>query len=416
MARLPPTTAEQRAELLADTLKLISPGFLSERVTLNGVSVSLRSPFPSDYLILEHAFSQESDEWIVAMLARLVWQVDGYPIIVDANAEREFRDLLRSLPKGVFQAVYLVGIDLINRMVKARRHILFFLWEDTSRDLWRGYGRLAPNLDVLTGISGLERLGLNAAQRIWIAWNTAEDQRRHDEFAWSCTKQTIAPHAPKAIEKMNKQEKQREETEARDRAKQLDEWFYKNTGVLDEDGKLVTKGGDSVDPFAGDQVSMSYTSGELADEMRRWVTGEMDWHDKIVVQYKAQIREKMLQDRMERDARLAEAAREIQAREENLGIRMRNQLVGYTPAQVKEMMQEGGHNPAAPGARTISYAPNRQQGAFDKWVDAEIDSGALVVEDGKLVARKEIPKPKKDERDLQSKINSRLPRIDGGPE
>lgn len=414
MARLPPTTAEQRSEYLDDTFKLITPGFLSERVVINGVSLCFRSPYPSDFLILEHAFEPNSEEWINALLSRMVWVVDGFPVINDLNAQKEVRQLLESFPKTAFAGIYSVALSLIDRMVAARSNILFFLYEEVSRDLWTGLGKQNPNLDALTGIKGLEDLGLNAVQKIWVAWNNSEDQRLRDEFAWTCTKQTIAPHAPKAIEKMNKQEKQQEETRKRDRAKSLDEWYYKCKGVLDEDGKIVTKDGDAIDPYAGDQVSMSYTSEELADEMRRWVAGEMDWHDSVVKRYKDQIREKMLEERMQREQRLAEAAREIQEREENLGIRTRNRLVGYTPEQLTEMMRENGRNLTNPGARTVSYSPSRKQASFDKWVDGEIDSGALVVEDGKLVPRKEIPKPPQDNRSLQDKINSRLPRYDGG--
>ena len=134
----------------------------------------------------------------------------------------------------------------------------------------------------------------------------------------------------------------------------------------------------------------------------------------MVKRYKDQIQQRMLQERMEREARLAEAAREIREREENLGVRTRNRLVGYTSDQINQMMKESGNNQGPPGARTISYAPSRKQAAFDKWVDGEIDSGALVVEDGQLVPRKEIPKPRTDDRSLQSKINSRLPRYEGG--
>ena len=289
---------------------------------------------------------------------------------------------------------------------------MYYLFETYSRDLWRGLGKRTPNADNLTGISGLEKVGLNASQQIWIAWNQAEDQRTADEYAWQMTKQSIAPHAPKAIDKMSKQEKQREETRLRDRQKKQDEWYYKVTGVLDEDGKLVSQEtGEEISPFDGDQVTMAYTSDELADEMRRWVTGEQDWHDNIIAEYKANIKQKMLDERMERDKRLAEAQLEVEERERNLGIRTRDRLVGYTPDQVAGLRND---DPSRPGARQISYAPSRKQSAFDKWVDTERDAGALVEEDGKLVAKKEIPRPKKDERTLQDKINSRLPRVDRG--
>lgn len=414
MARLPPTTAEQRAACLQDTFKLITPGFLSQRITLNGVDLCLRSPFPSDYDFLDLVFESGSPKWTRHLLARLTWAIDGLVVFDDENARHQIRCLYETLPEHVYNSIYTVAGELIQRMVKARSQIVIYLYEEVSRDLWRGLGKQSPNQDRLTGMRGLEKLGLNASQRIWIAWNQAEDERLKDEFAWTCTKQSIAPHAPKAVEKMNKQELQKEETRKRDVQKRQDEWYYKLKGVLDEDGKIITKDGDAVDPYAGDQVSMAYTSDELADEMRRWVSGEMDWHDSVVKRYKDQIREKMLAERMRREQRLAEAAREIQEREENLGIRTRNRLVGYTPQQLTELMQENGRNLANPGARTVSYSPSRKQASFDKWVDGEIDSGALVVEDGKLVPKKDIPSPKTDNRSLQDKINSRLPRYDGG--
>ena len=416
MARLPPTTAEQRYELLKDTQSLIVPGFLSESVVVAGVRLNLRSPYPSDYFILNQADLDGNDrEWAALMVSRLVWMVDGIPVFTGSSGSVfTIRSVVSTLPEGAFKKLFSVVLTLIKRAAKARDNLLYYLYEDVSRDLWRGLGKQAPNLDRVTGLVGLEVLGLNAAQKIWVAWNNAEDQRDVDEYSWMMTKQSIAPHAPKAIEKMNKQERQKEESRERDRAKSLDEWYYKIRGVLDEDGKIITKDGDAIDPYAGDQVSMAYTSDELADEMRRWVSGEMDWHDSVVKGYKDQIRENMLAERMQREERLAEAAQEIQKREENLGIRTRNRLVGYTPQQLSEMMQNSGRDLSNPGARTVSYSPSRKQASFDKWVDGEIDSGALVVEDGKLVPKKEIPKPQKDNRSLQSKINSRLPRYDGG--
>ena len=411
MARLAPTTPEQRKEFLRDTQALISPGFISDTVLVSGIAINLRTPFPSDYFLLTHAFAHDEKAWMVALVSKMIWMVDGYTYFSNPMAEHEFRDLMSSLPKPAFDKLFFACTTLIGRLNKARSHLLYYLFETYSRDLWRGVGKRPPNADTLTGISGLEKVGLNASQQIWIAWNQAEDQRTADEYAWQMTKQSIAPHAPKAIEKMAKQEKQREETRARDRQKKQDEWYYKLAGVLDEDGKIITPKGEEISPFDGDQVSMAYTSDELAEEMRRWVTGEQDWHDKIIAEYKASIKQKMLDERMERDKRLAEAQLEIEERERNLGIRTRDRLVGYTPDQVANLRSD---DPSKPGARQISYAPSRKQSAFDKWVDTERDAGALVEEDGKLVAKKEIPRPKKDERSLQDKINSRLPRLDRG--
>ena len=411
MPRLSPTTPEQRREYLADTQSLISPGFITDTVIVSGISINLRTPFPSDYFVLSNAFAHNERQWAIALVARMIWMVDGYIYFANPTAEYQFRELLGSLPKAAFDKLFYVCTTLIKRLNNARSHLLYYLFETYSRDLWRGLGKRTPNSDDLTGISGLEKVGLNASQQIWIAWNQAEDQRLVDEYAWQMTKQSIAPHAPKAIDKMTKQEKQREETRLRDRQKKQDEWYYKLAGVLDEDGKIITPKGEEISPFDGDQVSMAYTSDELAEEMRRWVTGEQDWHDKIIAEYKASIKQKMLDERMERDKRLAEAQLEIEERERNLGIRTRDRLVGYTPDQVANLRSD---DPSKPGARQISYAPSRKQSAFDKWVDTERDAGALVEEDGKLVAKKEIPRPKKDERSLQDKINSRLPRLDRG--
>lgn len=411
MPRLKPTTSEQRFEYLKDTESLVSPGFLSHEVSVNGLTFSVRSAFPSDFRVLERAFPNNRRGWSIALLSRLVWMVDGYTLFDDRKKERVFRELFESLPKTSFETLFSVALSLVQRSYAARANILYYLFENSSRELWISLGKQNPNLDILTGFPGLELLGLNHVQKMWVAWNSAEDQRAADEFQWMCIKQSIAPHAPKAIEKMNKQDKQTKETRDKDRQKSQDEWYYKLKGVLDKDGKIVTESGTEVDPYAGDQVAMAYTSDELAEEMRRWVVGEQDWHDKVIAEYKAGIKQKMLDERMDRDKRLAEAQLEVEQRERDLGIRTRDRLVGYTPDQVAQLRND---DPQRPGARQISYAPSRKQSAFDKWVDTERDSGALVEEDGKLVPKKEIPRPKKDERSLQDKINSRLPRLDRG--
>lgn len=414
MARLPPTTAEQRLQFHEDVRELISPGFLTARIQINNKYLCLRSPYPTDYWLMEKAFGLEERDWTLGLIARLVWMVDGITLFGNLAAQAAVKELLKSLPKTAFDAIFACALGLMARASRARDGALYFLYEEISRDMWRGYGHQLPNADHLTGILHLEKIGLNAVQKIWYAWNTAEDQRTKDMFAWQMAKQQIAPHAPKAVEKIDKADKLSEETREKDRQKQLDAWFYKTVGVLDTDGKLVSKTGDVIDPFAGDQVNMAYTSDELADEMKRWVTGDMDYHDKVVGEYKAQIKDRMLADRSARDQALAEAAQEIQEREDNLGVRPRTRLVGYTGDQVAEMMKDGGFDVDRPGARTVSYPTSRKESAFDKWVDSEKSAGALVEEDGKLVARKEIPKPKKDDRNLQDKITSRLPRYSGG--
>ena len=135
--------------------------------------------------------------------------------------------------------------------------------------------------------------------------------------------------APKGIEQMNRTDKQARETQAAKKQELFDHTYYVAMEILDKDDKFV-----GTETQLPKMVSAS-TEDELMAEMRRALTGEKDWHDRMIDSYKQHILDKQRKETQERQQRIDEAMRKANLEGEPTEA---FQLVGYTLEELQDRL------------------------------------------------------------------------------
>jgi hypothetical protein len=226
------------------------------------------------------------------------------------------------------------------------------------------------------GIPGLKGIGSNFIQRMWVAYNQMEDQRLQNQATWEGQKFVASAMAD--IKKVIERERRFEQQEEDQRQSVRDLFFYRAIGIL-------PKADISGEARASTANPQDKTPADLTEEMRRWVTGDNDWHDAVVQDYKDRI------------TALKEAREK--AREENWQRHLARQqdfyedaapqvtsLVGYTGDQLKALVAQ--RNPGhLQGVRFIANNEEaKQDDLHNRWIGNEVSTGDLNVDqEGRVV-------------------------------
>jgi len=399
---LPRTTVEQRSRFYDDVEGLLSPGFLTHTVVVGGVRLHMRSLGAGDLFMLKaRTEGTYSHEWRVWSVATSIWMIDGRTVLGQDEVIPFLAAYLRRLPKPVVDILFSLLLGLWVRVGDAVEATEVFCFETGSRYKWKttGGGGLRHS-----GVPGADKLGLNATQRIWVAFNEMEDTKRAEETAWEGFKLVASSNAPKAITKMDKRDTQRRQEEVEGRQKRLDLHYYVQLGVVDAKGDVKDTDGSM------HRIQGAKTVEDIEEEMRRWVTDDQDLHDSVVADYKDRIRVKYAQEKQERESRRLA----LQRKREEMGWetgRFRPQpLIALTAEQLHETLAARG--PGMPGVAWIPKAPNADR-LFDRYVGEEgTGTGQLEVIDGKVVDPG--ANPTMDERTLNELIKGRNPTFGSG--
>lgn len=358
--RLPPTTYDQRAPLYADVETLLDHGFLSCTFAVNDVVMSIRSLTPNDQFLLRHrVHGVLTDEWRVQVIAASVWMVGGYNFIGDTNVAPRLAATIRGLPHNIKSIMFNSVTDLLGRVGKAIDAVESYAYEGMSRYKWRTMGK--QSFDSYNG----RDIGTNHVQRMWTHFNMIEDQRITEEAAWEGFKLVASAQAPKGVKKINNSDRQTRQLEIDRRQTIHDKFYYIAKGVVkpstDDDNK---KNGPHLGPKTADN---------LVEEMHRWVTGDDDWHDAIVNQYKQTISDNFEKHKAE----MAERAEILAAAREVEDDRPRPMVV-YTAEQLAEILKDRRPGPA--GVRQIGGDGGEERNRlYNKYLSRVPDSGALRV-------------------------------------
>jgi hypothetical protein len=368
---LPPTTQEQRDSNYEDIEVLLLDGFLSETVSLGGRNISFRTMFPSEIEIL-HArtrFSKSERSWKAWYVASSVWMIDGYSVSGSHNSAYHIYQKICKLPSTVINILFNVYAGLTLKTRNALLAVEAYLYEPQSRYIWNHFGR------TWNPQGEFAYLGSNHIQRSWIAFNVTEDDRIRDMQNWMGHKLVASTQAPKAIQSLDRSDKNSREREETRRQEVRDTFYYKSVGLMAEDGSIVSKDGP-------EGFTTARTAEELSEEMRKWVTGEMDSHDVVVAQYKEQIRARFAQERLERHRRVQALKERIdaEAKDPTLGSR----LVGYTADQIRDLQIKKGHRSGVAQIHDVG-----QSRLYEKYIDKDPDAGSLDVRDGRIAVSPE---------------------------
>ena len=391
---LPRTTPEQRGHFYDDTESLISPGFLTHPVTIAGTRFSIRSLSSGDLFLLRARVGLGTDaQWKDWAIATSIWILDGYVLLGEAHAVPRVYQIVRELPRPVKDVLFSLVLGLFNRQGKAIRAAEAYCYEAVARYKWKACGgRLRP-----PGLPGAKTLGVTPVQEMWTAFNVAEDLHQQDEAMWGGFKLVTSASSPKGIKKIDAADQQRHRSEEERRHAIMDRFYYTRMGVLLDDGKPKANSQEA-------QVLGPKSPDDLAEEMRKWVTGEEDWHDRVVTEYKTRVSNAYAQSKVEQEERqrvLERIRQEQQGDQQTL-----TPMIAYTPEQLQALLRDRDPGRAA-GVRWVAGGQHPRDHIYEKFLERAPDAGNLQVQDGKLVVA--------ENRDLTEQVDDRQVVFHPGP-
>lgn len=399
------TTPEQRVEIYEDLRQLITPGFLAHPVLVNGVSVVVRSLDFSDWYLLRYrAHGASEHEWQAWVVASAIWMVNGSVVLNEEDAMPLLHQMCNALPAAALANVYGVVMALVRRSRQSATRTEAFLYEEESRTLWRSEG---PSIVATPGDRGFLR-ARNPVLRLWIFYNQMEDLREHNDYLWQIAKFQAGPHAPKGVKKINAQDRKRQNDLDGRRQRVLDRTYYVAKGMLSDDPEGATQA-----KRRFQDVVMAETPEELREEMRRWVAGEKDDHDRIIDGVKNKIREEV-EGRRRRDAERRAA---LQKALEEEGIRP-SRMVPLTGKAGQEFLDRV--KARVPGVSKVMQ-DNTHNSAYEKYIAKPPETGVLRVDEGGRVTS-DMPEDERmlemmrrpqasDPDSLQAQIERRRPTV-----
>lgn len=300
---------------------------------------------------------------------------NGALLLEDPTAVHQIHSIVRTFPRGIVDILFSIILGLFNRAGTALVRTEAYCYEPYSRVLWRMMGRQVPTQAGITGIPGVSRLGMNHVQRLWVAHNTAEDDRDVVLREWQAAKLIASAMSPKGIRKINEADDRLHEKEERRRRevaeRMVHQVLYGEEFQAETAMRVLVQGQFVEVPV----VKTARSDDELEEQFRSWVAGEKDWHDIVVDTYKAKIAELFNRENRERSSLLDEMDREggvtggIETEEG------RPTLVGYTPNQLKDIRPDLLTN-NKPGARRV-YDGAAPSNLYQKYVAQEASPGRL---------------------------------------
>ncbi len=283
-----------------DIEDLILRGFLTLPAEVGGVSMVFKSINHREMdMIAWMAGSTTSKRYYDTFIAYSIFMVDGRNLLVDRPQQVPVVvELFETrLPESIRSVIIRQLSELNRRAADALAMVEAYAMERTSR--WRWAQQKGIAFQAMVGIPGSESLGYNYAQLVWRALNYHEDLKEDAERQWENAKFIGSCFAGKEIRKIYNQDKQRRKQEKRDRFVRRDQILQKVILGKDVSGN---------EPMVG-RIQIASTAEELAEQVRRSLAGERDWHDEIVARAE-EIDQKNKLERERQRLELIEKARE----------------------------------------------------------------------------------------------------------
>ncbi len=387
-----------RTAMYEDLSELLVPGFLSASIEQDGHRFTLRSLSQGDVSYLRQFTRDDDPSWRIHLIAHSLWMVDGLPFLGNPFSHRAAYDHLLHTNKPLIRAMLGTVYGFFARMREVGHYLEAYLYEDESRRLWKNTGSGTYPLHGLSPVPGVEVLGLNQWQASWVAWNRLEDERDHQEYLWSNTKVLVSLQSHKGYESLNNRDRQRHQTEDERRATVREKAEHRfKYGEPEEDP--------SKPPV--ETVRKARTNDELEDEMRRWIAGDLDWHDQIVEDYKNRIREQIEERERQKEQIMAELREQREKLDQDLGV-PKPTLRGITPEEMAKMQRE---NPTT-GAKFIVEADPVSR-TFNRYLRPTVQPGNLSVDASGNIIEKPPTVPVREDVSLTDQIAARRVVLDG---
>lgn len=337
--------AHRRRFFYTDVEALVTVGFLTHTVLVQGVPVTFRSLTDAAVVRLRQRLHRKITvlEWRRLLLAASTHAVGSLVVpLDDTNAEYVlYRDLYSALPLPYVTALTSVLDGFGRRVTRALALVEAYCYEPYSRALWRG-------------VVGLHNPVHNAVCRVWRSFNLAEDERTADFMQWEHTRMVVSSMSSKGAKHLLNEEKkikQQEQNRRNTIIEQAVTRILSGSQAAEENVVTVTLDGETFDV---PRIMSARTADELMGEMERAAKGEKDYHDKVVERYKDGIRSRVESERSRRQEAFDTAmsmAREEQQRDPDTVVPAAP-LVGYTPDQLRQLNLNSTFTPRRQSADT----------------------------------------------------------------
>lgn len=349
--------ADRRRPLYKDVEDLITPGFLTHTLVVDGVSIVFRSLDGTRTIPMLHRLDgADGLDWKRWYIATSVWMIDGF--IIDGtprgnDAYYVFHTWAKDLRYEWVEALFATVLGIRNRLARAIKIVEAYACEKFSRSLWHTKPTLSGEPTLI--------------QRLWVAHNHAQDEFEAEINQWGHTIALVGSMSGKGAKSLRKSI-DKWETSREDRRRRVIEdavnWIIQ--GERSEQAPIFIKVGDR--EYEVPKVHASQTVDEMQEELMRAMRGEKDYHDMVVDAYKAH----SMAIKKEREEERRAALRDALAQRMQEGLEGQTSLVGYTAEQLREL------NPKALQRRTTHDAqPAGHDPAFDRYISTEIKPGWL---------------------------------------
>jgi hypothetical protein len=286
-----------------DLRQVIEHGFLSFKILINHRYIVFRSPTLKDFELIE-SYSIKAMRDVI-LISRCIYSI-GY---VKINQDRDFYQMInfcKTIPLACFNKIVYYLYSITNRLRNAGTLLEGFCYETESRQLWKTW--LSKNKFHKPVLD--REVDLDVLQIAWIIWNEGEDLKHIDDAQWQRSL-FVASAMASGVDKIKTKWKNQEELENK-RREQVKKYARM--------GKIMPKEHGMV---------MLDENEKLIEDMRKWLAGEEDEHDRAIREYKEDMKQQVLKART-----FAEEQRQIaiQRQEEIQAV----PLVGYSLDEIKQ--------------------------------------------------------------------------------
>lgn len=381
--------ADERRFLYADVEMMLRTGLLTQSTVVNDTLVIFRTLYPNEHQhLLDRAGRQNALGWMRQHLAASVHMIDGYAVEPQYGSNQAYylhREWAQDIREEYLMVLYSYVVSLRLRLERAIKILDAFCHERYSRSLWR--------------MDGAPQGQRNIVQRLWVAYNEAEDRWELDQQQWSHTRSIAGAMSGKQAKSLQEAMK-KWETQRKDRGSRIIEdavnWIISGDRAEQEPITVTVNG----QTYEVPKVHASQTVEEMEDEMLRAARGEQDYHDVMVEQYK-----EFHRGRLEDARRAQREAMEAAWGDTEGGLTGETRMVGYTPEQLAEI------NPnmlkKKPNTQRASVSPEHER--FTEYLGTDVKVGWLGA--GGVPEEAKKPVPDEGPGSLQDKISRRSPRL-----
>lgn len=240
---------------------LLFDGFIPVRLNFGPVKMVLKSITPLEFSYIDLVATKPEEKLPLYFLYSTVF-LDGIEMIpLRKSLHDDFQELFSKFSSKTFEVISETIGTIQSYYYKSYDDLEGYLYERESRHKWDVYKESALSMGLVGGLKGL---GLNTAQEVWVSFNHREDERVAHEIAFSHAKFIASSMVgSKEINRIERVERLRWVEELRRR----------------QDVRLKNK---------TEKIKLSgpvNTAEELVQELERQIRGELDIHDKIILQH-----------------------------------------------------------------------------------------------------------------------------------